>query len=277
MIPVFFVPHPPLAVPAVGRGQEFQIEATLKGLQSIGDKIADIAPETIIYVTPHGNAFKEAIAILYKEEVEGDLSTFGAFDEVYKKTIDMAFSMALHKKLEEEGLASVLLDSNASRQYRCPLTLDHGVLVPMSYIDQVYNAYKMVHLTTGFHDPKTHYAIGRWVKEVAEAMNQSVVVVCSGDMSHALKEDGPYTFNPMGKVYDQLVVEGIQAGSAEAVLAIKDEVVEAAAQCGYRSFILGFGATNGSQIEGHVYSYEGPFGVGYMTGALIEKGKDKEW
>ena len=49
----FMVPHPPLIVPAVGRGGEKQIQETTEAYEKVADEIAKIAPETIIITSPH--------------------------------------------------------------------------------------------------------------------------------------------------------------------------------------------------------------------------------
>ncbi len=44
--------------------------------------------------------------------------------------------------------------------------------------------------------------------------------------------------------------------------------IAGAAQCGLRSYLMGFGFMDGLDYRSKVVSYEGPFGVGYLTGYL---------
>ncbi len=43
----FIVPHPPLIIPEIGRGEEQKIQATITAYQTIGRTIAALQPDTI--------------------------------------------------------------------------------------------------------------------------------------------------------------------------------------------------------------------------------------
>ena len=49
----FMVPHPPLAIPEIGRGQEKKIQKTIKAYHQIGQRIKELQPETIVLLSPH--------------------------------------------------------------------------------------------------------------------------------------------------------------------------------------------------------------------------------
>ena len=49
----YMVPHPPLIVPAVGRGGEKDITETTRAYERVAEHIAKIAPDTIIITSPH--------------------------------------------------------------------------------------------------------------------------------------------------------------------------------------------------------------------------------
>jgi aromatic ring-opening dioxygenase LigB subunit len=56
-----FVPHPPLIVPEVGRGEEKACQATIDALDMVAKKIIDLDVKTVVIVSPHGfhKAFPE--------------------------------------------------------------------------------------------------------------------------------------------------------------------------------------------------------------------------
>lgn len=268
---VFFMPHPPLAVPVIGGGNERRIQNTLDGFERISKSIEAIKPDRIIFITPHGNAFKDTVVMLYEEDVEGDFGLFGYPEVKAKKNVDMAMTKALHKSLSDVGLPTLLLNHEVANKYDIHVTLDHGVLVPLHYIDSRYSNYKIVHLTSSFSSAKNHYKMGEIIAQVLDASEDKTIIIASGDLSHALKEDGPYTYNPYGEVFDALVVEAIKSTDPSGLLSLDSKSVEAAAQCGLRSFCLGFGAMSKKAYSGQVFSYEGPYGVGYLTGELLPK------
>ncbi len=97
-------------------------------------------------------------------------------------------------------------------------------------------------------------------------------IVASGDLSHVLKADGPYGFDPAGPVLDELIVEGVRRGDAAALLEIDPGTLENGAECGLRSILFLLGAMDGTNLKAEVLSYEGPFGVGYMVATFGMKG-----
>ena len=44
----YMVPHPPIAVPEIGRGEEKKIQATLDSFAEVARDIAGFKPDTII-------------------------------------------------------------------------------------------------------------------------------------------------------------------------------------------------------------------------------------
>ena len=67
----FMVPHPPLIIPEVGRGNEHVVDRTIRSYERVGREILALRPETIIitsrqsilytpyfHVTPGMSAFR---------------------------------------------------------------------------------------------------------------------------------------------------------------------------------------------------------------------------
>lgn len=46
---------------------------------------------------------------------------------------------------------------------------------------------------------------------------------------------------------------------------IDEKLIEGAGECGLRPFSILFGCLNGYEVLPKVFSYEGPFGVGYCV------------
>ena len=266
---VFFAPHPPLAVPAIGGVNERPIQDTLDGFEKMGEAIAEIKPDTIIFISPHGNAFREALSFLDKELIHGDFAMFGHHEVVFDKKVNLALTKSLAVAIKTAGVPTVLLNDKTSREYGVRPSLDHGAMVPMHYIDRHYVDYDIVQMTSSFASSRAHMKAGNVISETCEALGRKVVLVASGDLSHALKEEGPYSYNPFGPIFDEMVRDAIINKDPQPLLALSEKEIEDAAQCGLRSFCLAFGYAGGS-YGSEVFSYEGPFGVGYLTGTLFE-------
>ena len=52
IIGAFMVPHPPLIVPEVGKGEEKKIQDTIDAYHRVAVKIGELRPETIVLISP---------------------------------------------------------------------------------------------------------------------------------------------------------------------------------------------------------------------------------
>lgn len=109
--------------------------------------------------------------------------------------------------------------------------------------------------------PLTHYRFGQCIKEAVGGKN--VLLIASGDLSHCLKEDGPYGYKEEGPLFDHDIITAWKNSDFMRFLTFDPIFTEAAAECGLRSFQIMAGALDQKKIKPHYYSYEGPFGVGY--------------
>ena len=53
ILAAFMVPHPPMIVPAIGRGSEKQVETTIQAYEQVAREIAALKPDTIVITSPH--------------------------------------------------------------------------------------------------------------------------------------------------------------------------------------------------------------------------------
>lgn len=268
---VYFVPHPPLVLKEIGGHDVQSVSDTVDALSKIAQEIKDCQPELIIFISPHGISFNNGTCFQYAKQLSGNFEMFGAPDIQYTKNIDMAFTKSLERKLESHDLISVLLDADLAKGYKRKLNLDHGAMVPMYFIDQAYSSYDVVHITPGFTDLVENYKIGKLISEQVDLSSKKVVLICSGDLSHALKNSGPYAFHKNGPIFDQLVQTAVVEKNPLTLMDLEESFIESAAQCGLRSILMGFGAMDGKIYDSELLSYEGPFGVGYMVGKLKAK------
>ncbi len=92
------------------------------------------------------------------------------------------------------------------------------------------------------------------------------VLIASGDLSHRLKEEGPYDFHPDGEKFDKELLSGLKNKDIEKITNL-DTLYPEAGECGLRSicFILGILEASKINYRPEVLSYEAPFGVGYLV------------
>lgn len=259
----YLMPHPPIIIPYIGKGEEKKIEKTSLACNDIGKEIGDIKPETIIIITPHATMFSDAIAISDEERISGDLSQFRCTNIKMDIPIDKEFNIKLGTACHLEGIQSVLVDSKLLRKYNCTYQLDHGAIVPLYFVNKYYKDYKLVHIIYSAIGDINLYKFGMEIKKVAESLNRKTVVIASGDLSHKLKEEGPYSYSPYGEKFDNELLESLKEGDILKAFSMDKVMIEEAGQCGLSSIYILLGTMEGKQIKGELLSYEGPFGVGY--------------
>lgn len=267
---VFFMPHPPIIIPEIGGGQENMAIKTIQGMRELGQFAGKIKPKTIIYVTPHGNSFSNGTCILDENVLDGNFCDYGYPDIRFSKKVNRFLSTEIFNAFERADYIAVLMDKKLGREYGVKVCLDNGIMVPMHYIDQYYNDYEMVHITPGFTSLRENYYLGQLIQSVIKEVDESVLLVCSGDLSHALMDEGPYDYHPSGDIFDKKIQQAIIDCDPLSLITMDNNIIEEAGQCGLRSFLIGFGYVDGVGHESKVISYEGPFGVGYLTGFLKE-------
>ena len=255
VIGAYAFPHPPLAVPAVGRGEEKKIQKTLTAFDGAAVKIAEMAPETIIYITPHNVLYGDYLHISPGEGAKGDLSRFNAPEVRFEVSYDTQLANEIIGFAERDNIPAGYLGEKDK-------SLDHGVTVPMWFIDQRYKSYKIIRISQSGLDPPAHYRLGQCIARAAEKTNRRVVIAASGDLSHKLPGSS-YGTVPEGAQFDRAICEVFASADFSMLFNISDELRERAAECGYNSFTMTAGCFDRFKAVGKLYSYEGPFGVGY--------------
>ncbi|ABB14018.1 AmmeMemoRadiSam system protein A [Carboxydothermus hydrogenoformans] len=269
------VPHPPIILPEIGRGEEKKCQNTINALKELKEKIKKINPETLIVISPHAPLFSDVVAVNINEKLNGNFGSFGAPHITFSYQNDLELVQALLTAAKQEGLAVAGIDESLARAVRVPAFLDHGTMVPLYYLDPEQK-YKLVVISQGLIPFSEIYRLGTIIREVAAELKRKIVIIASGDLSHRLTLDAPAGYDPSGRYFDRLMVDIFTHGDPWELLTIDKSFAEQAGECGLRSFIMLFGAFEGYQVRSRVLSYEGPFGVGYMVAEVEARGEDKE-
>ena len=268
-----FCPHPPILLPDVGMGRETEAGLTRSGMQRVAEKVAARKPEVLVCITPHGPASRDAICIQDTGSMAGSMASFGVPGLRMEIPVDRALTAAVILELEKSGIPLVMMGTQVSGpgRWRAPAApLDHGCFVPLYFIRQAWRDFRIVHITAGFLSEADHLRAGAAIRRAVDACAANAMMLASGDLSHVLREDGPYGFHPDGPVFDREIENILRSGKLDRLLAMDPLMVENAAQCGLRPLCTLAGYLCGDDpsprpADVEVYSHEGPFGVGYLT------------
>lgn len=251
------MPHPPLLVPEIGGGKERGIKATADSYRRAARFIADHQPETLVVISPHAPAYTDYIHMASGPTITGDLTMFGG-----SGTMTAALDEGLIAEIAGRCRATNFPAGIGGEKFA---KMDHGTYVPLYYVNQQYAAYQLIICSLAGLPRKELYRFGVIVQEAAAAAGRRTAVIASGDLSHKLKEDGPYRFAPEGPQLDKVLTGIMKSGNLPEFMQVDQKLCKLGAECGLGSFIMMAGMLHARTIEPEFLSYEGPFGVGYAV------------
>lgn len=265
-------PHPAILIPEVGRGEERKAEKTLRAMDRLATAFLEAGIDTLLVITPHGPVFRDAVTVRDESEHYGDLSEFGSPRTRIRYPDDPELSSAIIREAgSDPDTPVVLLDEAKRLRYGIGEELDHGVVVPVSFLSRKGFAGRMVVVNIGFLSLLNLYKVGIAVDRACRGLGRRVGVLCSGDLSHRLTPDAPAGYSPRGKVFDEELVGFLRDYEPSRILTLPGDLIEDAGECGLRPIALMLGVFDRMDVTSEVLSYEGPFGVGYSVALFQPK------
>ena len=120
---VYAVPHPPLLIPDVGRGEELKIPDTYASMERVGREVADVAPDTIIVISPHAPHMNDRFVVSADKSLYGDMRRFRAPSVSLRKDIDIELATRIYTESLRKSVPVLLYKED-------DMFVDHGALVP---------------------------------------------------------------------------------------------------------------------------------------------------
>jgi AmmeMemoRadiSam system protein A len=272
----YVFPHPPIVIPEVGRGNESGAQKTIDACKKAAEMISAEQPSVIIITTPHGPVFQDYVYMSMSKELKGSFANFGVPNVKLQFENDVALAESIARHAERKGIRAGGLEKRIMNRYDITGELDHGALVPLYFVSRAYRGFKLVHISISGYPKQQLYEFGMCIRDAVAESEENAVFIASGDLSHRLSHSGPYGYHPEGPRYDDMIVKTLSEMDIEKLMDIDFEFCERAGECGFRSFVMMAGAFDGFDIEPEIYSYEGPFGVGYAVGRFEVKGMNPE-
>jgi MEMO1 family protein len=259
----YIMPHPPVVIPEVGKGEEKKVQNTFFACMKVANEISTLTPDTILVITPHGPMFRDAVALSSGKNIKGNLHNFNAPEISYEFELNRDLINGIIDEADDKDIPVVRISDNSMREYGVHYELDHGTMVPLYFINKKYISYKLVHITYGLLSNVDLYRFGIAIQKAIEASDNNVVIIASGDLSHKLSKESPYGYSPEGPKYDSEILSLLKKGDVPGIFSLDRQMIACAGECGMRSIYTLLGTLEGYDFTGEVLSYEGPFGIGY--------------
>ena len=266
------VPHPPILLPEIGGKESERVNKTFRAMEEFVNKITQSSVEVIIIISPHGAVFRDGVALNGGKILYGDLRQFRA-DIKFEYINDLSLVKEIIQQAGKKDIAVVDIDDAMASEYNVSTQLDHGVLVPMYFLNKAEIDMPVVSISMSMLPFEELYAFGTAIKEACDRQGKKAALIASGDMSHRLTPDAPAGYSEKGAVFDREIVNLLKKKDFRGIVNIDPGLAEAAGECGLRTIIMMLGAMDGREADVDVLSYEGPFGVGYMVASLRPSGE----
>lgn len=268
ILAAFMVPHPPMIVPAVGRGSEQQIQKTIDAYEQVADEIAALAPETIIITSPHAVMYADYFHISPGRGARGDFGRFRAAQVRFDEAYDRELVSELASIASEQGFPAGVMGERDKQ-------LDHGTMVPLYFVRNKYKGAKIVRIGLSGLPLSEHYRLGQMIREAVDRTGRRVVLIASGDLSHKLQDYGPYGFAEEGPQYDARIMDVCGRAAFGELFDFDETFCDRAAECGHRSFVIMAGVFDGLAVKATQLSHEDVTGVGYGICTFYPGEKDE--
>ncbi|MDD3486796.1 MAG: class III extradiol dioxygenase subunit B-like domain-containing protein [Candidatus Moranbacteria bacterium] len=251
-------PHPTVIISSIGKGNYNLVKKTANTMKQIGERFQSVKADTLVIVSPHGPVQYDKFIINYSPTLRGGLQSFG--DE-------RRFALENNRELAD-------LIASESRPFGIPvgfvreMELDRGALVPLHYlIGEKKSAHnqKLIHISVSMLPLEYHYHFGRILGKVLQESSSVTAIAASSDLSHRVSPGSPAGYSPQGRLFDKKIVEMVRKKDLKGLVDIENDFLEEAGECGLRPMIIMLSAIANLRWDIRPFTYEAPFGVGYLA------------
>ena len=250
-------PHTPLLIPTIGKDQLQTMVKTKEAMEQLEKELYVARPQTIVIISPHSSIFPESFSLNAHTRMSTSFEKFGdlATKKEWLGSPDLAAKIGHLAKEREFPIQLVSQDR-----------IDHGAAVPLMYLTDHLPDIRVLVIGYSALSPEYHIRFGNLLKDAFLETDKRVAVIASGDLSHEKKAP---TNSPEPYRFDATLMQILTEQGIQKLKNMDDPVIVAGEECGYRSLLILLGILHDMKYTFKPYSYEHPFGVGYLAGQFI--------
>jgi AmmeMemoRadiSam system protein A/AmmeMemoRadiSam system protein B len=250
-------------VPEVGREAIADVRSSINAMAELTERVIASGAETIILISPHAPLESQAFVAYDGPQLYGDFANFRAPTAAVSAELDDELLTEITRATAAENLLTLRIRGRE---------LDHGTAVPLYFLQRNGWSGRVVALGYSFLSNEDHVRFGKCIRAAVDKLGRPVAFIASGDLSHRLNPEAPAGFNPQAHLFDEEVVDAIRSCATRRIVDLDPELRRLAGECGYRSMLVAIGAGEGLDQSCEIFSYEAPFGVGYLVAQLFAAG-----
>lgn len=246
------VPHGPALIPNVSGDKIKQVKKTVTALEDLEKRLYLTHPDTIFILSPHGQAVPGNVSLYLDDNYECSLREVGDYGTKFVCSPDTALIERLRHRGLDEGISITL---------KTVKDLDYGAVVPLWYLTKHSKKIKVIALNSHLGSLKENYNLGKILKDELLKTSRRIAIIASTDLAHSA-----LTYSASkAKDFDAKLVDLIANNNVTGLLGLERSDLETAKPCGLALLLLMLGMLDGMVYTPQNYSYEAPFGVGYLV------------
>ncbi len=248
-------PHPPILIPSIGKENLSYLEKTTSSLNYLAEVAEKEKIDTYIIISPHGSIQKEFFTLNVSPRFIINFEKFGDFSTKFDAKLDTELAYSIKEKFDKKNTVKLISKKN----------IDHGSGVPLYFIANKPEKIKIIPIYYSGLTLEENFNFGKKLEEQIRENKKNIGIIASGDLSHRLNKKAPAGYSPRGAKFDKKLIELLKEKKSQDILNLDKDLINEAAECGLRSIAILLGMLNEADYTPELLSYEGPFGVGYLT------------
>ena len=262
-------PHGGIAIAeACAPGEREVAAATRRGMEELGRRFEQSAPDVAIVLTPHNVHVEGAMAVIVSGAVAGALE--GHPDIALRVAVDRDLALGVKASIAAAGIPVTGVSYGANDPAGSTFPMDWAILVPLWFMGgRRRTAVETVIVVPARDLPyQQHVAAGRAIADAAQASGRRVALIASCDHGHGHDANGPYGFTPRSREFDEQVVALIKADDLAALVRMDPALPVAAKADSYWQMLMLHGALDPTW-RGEFLSYEAPTYYGMLCASYL--------
>ena len=170
ILAAFMVPHPISAIPEIGKGKESKLSATVASFNLIAKKIAQLQPDTIIWISPHAESYADFFQIADGDVGIGSFKKYGAPDLSFRMLYDKILAREISRECKMNRLQGGTENGTEDE-------LDHGTMVPLYFVNREFRDFLSVRVGVSGQSLAEHYRFGQIIKSSVNQLGRKAVVI----------------------------------------------------------------------------------------------------
>lgn len=232
------------------------MKKTLDAYKLLTKSLTQTKPDTVLVFSAHAGTLPDSFPLIIAPSFRANFQEFGDLATKLERKPDLKLIEAIRRL--RYGTPPIPIN---------PLTeefMDYGSAVPLHLLTAALPKTKIVIVGDSQFSLEQHFEFGKRLSEILHQSHSSIAVIASADLAHTLTDNAPGGYSPVGKKFDEAVVQALRKDNYKKLLKLESQMAEAKA-CGLRVICMLMGVLHETHYTSQILSYEGPFGVGYLT------------